>query len=83
MKKKTKWIADQFCKFLIADEAFFISGLVCLLLYNIIYLETGVVLTTLVVFETTVVTFKNVVIDDVLFGVVKKCDVELVCDVVE
>ena len=85
MKKKTKWIADQFCKFLIADEAFFISGLVCLLLllFKIIYLETGVVLTTLVVFETTVVTFKNVVTDDVLFGVVTNCDVELVCDVVE
>jgi hypothetical protein len=62
---------------------FFISGLVCLLLYNIIYLETGVVFTTLVVFETTVVTFKNVFIDDVLFGVVTKCDVERVCDVVE
>ena len=62
---------------------FFISGLVCLLLYNIIYLETGVVFTTLVVFETTVLTFKNVVIDDVLFGVVTKCDVERVCDVVE
>jgi hypothetical protein len=54
-----------------------------LLLFNIIYLETGVVLTTLVVFETTVVTFKNVVTDDVLFGVVTNCDVELVCDVVE
>jgi hypothetical protein len=52
-------------------------------LFNIIYLETGVVLTTLVVFETTVVTLKNVVIDDVLFGVVTNCDVELVCDVVE
>jgi hypothetical protein len=36
-----------------------------------------------VVFETTVVTFKNVVTDDVLFGVVTKCDVERVCDVVE
>ena len=53
------------------------------LLFNIIYLETGVVLTTLVVFETKVVTFKNVVTDDVLFGVVTNCDVERVCDVVE
>ena len=33
--------------------------------------------------ETKVVTFKNVVTNDVLFGVVTNCDVELVCDVVE
>jgi hypothetical protein len=51
-------------------------------LVNVIYLEMGVVLTTLVVLDKTVITFKNVVTDDILFGVVTKCDVERVYDVV-